>query len=238
MSWALVTGGAKRLGRTLALELARAGHDVAIHYRASLSEAEEVVAACKQFGVKACAVQGDLSSPESVEDFLLRYQKVCKETSLLVHNVGNYFIGSLAHTPAEEWQALFQVNFHASVQITQALCASLVKQKGSIVALGCSGLEGCRGAKHAPAYRASKTALLSYMRSLALELAGEGVSVNMVSPGRLLNSVELTPEKIRAIPMRRAGELEEVARAVVFFSDPANHYITGQNLEVAGGLGL
>lgn len=237
MSWALVTGGAKRLGRTLALELARQGFNVAIHYRNSHAEAEEVSAECRKFGGQAIAIQGDFTSQESVEEFLKRYKKKCQETSLLVHNVGNYFIGPLAKTSTVEWQTLFQINFHAAVQITQALVGSLSEQKGAILAMGCSGLEG-RASKHSPAYRASKLALLYYVRALALELAEKGVSVNMVSPGRLLNSVDLTEERIRAIPMGRPGELEEVARAVLFLADPANRYITGQNLEVAGGLGV
>lgn len=238
MSWALVTGGAKRLGRTLALELAKKGQNVAVHYRASDAEAEEAAAACRNFGGKAIAIQGDFSSPEGVEDFLIRYQEKCKETSLLIHNVGNYFIGPLAKTPREEWQALFQTNFHAAVQITQTLSSSLIEQKGSILAIGCSGLEGKHVSQSSPAYRASKSALLYYVRALALELAHEGVSVNMVSPGRLINSVDLTEERIRRIPMGRPGELEEVARVVLFLTDPANRYVTGQNLEVAGGLGI
>lgn len=238
MSWALITGGAKRLGRTLALELAKKGLDVAIHYRTSDTEAEEVTAECRSFGGKAIAIQGEFSSREGVEDFLNRYKKQCKDTSLLIHNVGNYFMGSLAKTPTEEWQALFQTNFHAAVQITQTLTSSLIEQKGAILAIGCSGLEGKQASKYTPAYRASKVALLYYVRALALELAGEGVSVNMVSPGRLANSVDLTEERVHAIPMKRPGELEEVARAVLFLADPTNRYVTGQNLEVAGGLGI
>jgi 3-oxoacyl-[acyl-carrier protein] reductase len=237
MSWALITGGAKRLGRTLALELAKRGHCVAVHYRKSCSEAENVVAECQQFGNQAVAIQGDFTSQRGVEEFLKRYQKQCSETSLLIHNVGNYYIGSLAKTSAEEWRALFQTNFHAAVQITQTLTDSLSEQKGAILAIGCSGLEG-RASKQSPAYRSSKIALLYYVRALASELAEKGVSVNMVSPGRLLNSVDLTEERIHAIPMGRPGELEEVARAVLFLADPTNRYITGQNLEVAGGLGV
>lgn len=237
MSWVLVTGGAKRLGRTLALGFAKQGFDVAVHYRTSQAEAEEVVAECQQLGGQALAIQGDFTSQKDVEDFLMRYKKQCQKTSVLIHNVGNYFVSPLARTSPEEWQALFQTNFHAAVQITQALTDSLIEQKGVILAMGCSGLEG-RASKHSPAYRASKIALLYYVRALALELAEKGVSVNMVSPGRLLNSIDLTEESIRSIPMGRAGELEEVARAVLFLADPANRYITGQNLEVAGGLGV
>lgn len=237
MRWVLVTGAALGVGAEVCRTLAAKGWDIVIHYRYSREEAESVAALCRKEGVQAELVQGDFSSVSQTEAFISEYRtRFSDETHALVNNVGAYLVASALETTSEQWLSLFQSNFFAPVFLTQSLIPSLQAHRGSIVNLGISGLHKVRTDIAATAYCLTKLSLLGYTRSLARELASTGVRVNMVSPGQLANTVDLT-EDLR-LPMGRLGTLEEVARAIAFFIDPASSYITGQNLEVAGGYAL
>src|SRR4029077_6351789 len=132
---------------------------------------------------------------------------------------------------------LFQTNVHAPLQICQALLPSITELSGSIVNIGRAGIHIGRADSETGVYMATKAALWSLTRSLARECAPMQVTVNMVSPGQLNNSGSLQKD-VSTLPMKRAGLPEEVARVIAFLFEPDNHYITGQNIEVAGGLGL
>jgi NAD(P)-dependent dehydrogenase (short-subunit alcohol dehydrogenase family) len=233
MGWTLVTGASKGLGREISLDLAKKGHNLLIHYRQSRMEAEALVEQCRQLGATAKTVQGDFSSSASVQEFLSRVQDVRH----LVNNVGNFAVGSGMDTSASVWSQLYQVNMFAPLEIIQGCLESIAHYKGSIVNIGSVGVGIDRADVKFTAYTASKMSLYFLTKSLARELAGKGVRVNMVSPGELENSVTL-PENTSCLPMGRAGTLNEVASVVSFFLDPENGYITGQNLEVGGALAL
>lgn len=231
--WTLVTGGAKGLGAELCEALAERGHSVAVHYNDSLPEAFEVVARCRAKGQKSDAIQGDFSTLAGVKDFLQRYQEQFSETAALINNVGDYLIGSALQTSTEKWIHLFQVNLHTPFILSQALAPSLIKNKGQIINIGASGLRRNSAQTYSTAYTITKEGLWSLTLSLARELASKEVCVNMVSPGELERSVDH-----HRIPMGRPASCAEVCRVVNFLLEPASHYITGQNIEVAGGLGL
>lgn len=237
MGWVLVTGGAKRLGAEICRALAQQGHDIVVHYRASQQEALSVAQTCRSFGVAAEIVQGDLSSQAGVSDFLQRYLNDFSDTSHLVNNVGNYFTDSLQKTGVAQWHELFQVNVHAPFHLIHALLPGIKSVRGRIINIGTLGIHA-RGYRRSSAYMITKESLLALTRSLAVELASDGVAVNMVSPGQLDISVDYTPEAAAALPMGRAGRVEEVARVVAFLLQPESGYITGQNIEVAGAYGL
>lgn len=231
--WTLVTGGAKRLGAALCLALAEKGHAIVVHYHQSQKEALQVVAACQALGVKACAIQGDFSSTASVQDFVQRYLQQFPDTKNLINNVGNYLIRSALQTSFEEWMLLFQVNLHTPFMLTQALAPSLIQQQGNIIHIGVSGLKPHAAHIYSTAYTLTKEGLWGLTLATARELAPQKVRVNMVSPGQLDISVDCHP-----IPMQRPGSCWEVCRVVSFLLDSESQYITGQNIEVAGGLGL
>lgn len=226
----LVTGGAKGLGARICCTLARSGHDIVVHYRSSEKEAEEIVASCKREGVKAALIQADFSKP--LEPFISSYLSRFPETKGIVHNVGNYHLATPSQTEESLWRKLFETNFFAPVSLTTALLPILKRTKGAIVMIGTSGLEGAL--IKSTAYGTSKSALLFYMRSLAKELAPYDVRVNMVSPGFMENSVDL--ENAPPLPMGRPSSLKEVADVVAFLFSIENGTITGQNIEVSGGL--
>jgi NAD(P)-dependent dehydrogenase (short-subunit alcohol dehydrogenase family) len=237
----LVTGGGKGLGAEICSHLARAGHNVVIHYRTSEQEAKRVAEQCHSYGVFAETIQGDFATQDSLESFIDRYLTLFPKTKGIINNVGDYLIAPSVGTTSLQWLSLFQTNFFSPVFLTQALLPSLKALKGSVVNLGVSGLRASRAFTKTTAYATTKAALLFYTISLAKELAEEGVKVNMVSPGFLDHSIEDKNALFKdpsELPFKRPATLFEVAYLVASFFDPHNSYITGQNIEVAGGIGL
>jgi NAD(P)-dependent dehydrogenase (short-subunit alcohol dehydrogenase family) len=234
--WALVTGGAKGLGAEICKTLAMKGHNILIHYRSSYEEALSIKDACCGYGVKSDIIQGDFSSMEQVNAFIIALQERFPDSiANLVNNVGNYCISSPLETTDQEWLALFQTNLHAPVALMRALMPILVVLKGSIVNIGVAGINQVPSDIYSTAYTASKLALWMTSKALAKEFASQGVRVNMVSPGVLENAVD-RERAIKFVPMGRFGSLAEVAHVVAFLLDRENGYITGQNIEVGGGV--
>ncbi|MBA3722814.1 MAG: SDR family oxidoreductase [Parachlamydiaceae bacterium] len=237
MAWTLVTGGAKRLGADICINLASAGYDVVVHYNTSHSEAINTVEKCRSYGVQADLIQGDFSSLDGVLNFSERYLEQFGETENLINNVGNYIIKSALQTTTEEWMSLFQTNLNAPFILIKKLIPSIITHKGSIMNIGVVGAEHLHANLYSTVYLLTKMSLLALTRSLAKELAPEGIRVNMVSPGLLDISVDIE-EFLNKTPMHKAASCEEVSRVVTFLLDRKNGYITGQNIEIAGGLGL
>jgi NAD(P)-dependent dehydrogenase (short-subunit alcohol dehydrogenase family) len=235
MKWTLVTGGSKGLGAAICRSLASQGHSILIHYRHSKQEAQEVSTDCRKFGVSAEIISGDFSNDSSLQAFikecLHRYPKIIT----LINNVGNYLIKSAAETTPKEWNTLFQINVHAPFALCQTFLPSLKECQGHIINIGVVGINNIHADVKRTAFMATKMSLLMLTKSLARELASEHVRVNMVSPGYLINSVDLNEAKL---PMQRAADFEEVANAISFLLDQQNGYITGQNIEIGGGIGL
>ena len=237
VQWTLVTGGAKHLGAEIARTLAKNGHAICVHYNTSYEAASLIVAECKACGVEAGLIQGDFSSLEGLEDFFTRYTAQFPITKNLINNVGSYVVTSALSTESSAAYDLFQTNVHAPLFLMTHLAKSIKQEKGSIINIGTSGLQTARADLRAPVYAAAKMALASLTKSVAKELAPFDVRVNMVSPGQLEESIGL-PADFSAFPMKRPGKYTEVARVVAFLLETANSYITGQNIEVAGGFGL
>lgn len=233
----LVTGGAIRLGAAICDALAEKGANLAIHYRHHREEAEEIAVQCRRKGVFAETIAGDFSTVSGVETFLEEYQSRFPDTLNLINNVGNYAVASALETSVEVWQELFQVNFLAAMMLIQRLAPGLMKNKGRVVNLGVAGLKTHRASTYMPAYKALKGALLAMTQSFAKELAPLQVTVNMVSPGMLDIAVD-APSDPSKLTMGRLASCDEVARVVAFLLEPSSGYITGQNIEVAGGVGL
>jgi len=170
VSYALVTGAAKGLGAATVLALADAGFDPIIHYRASEEEAKAVAEECLAMGRNPLLFQYDLRSPDFAQAAAEFVQKRRGSLAVVVNNVGEYLVGPISETKREEWSDLFLTNLHAPVALTHALLPDLIESKGRVINMGCAGLEGPKAARHSPAYRCTKVALLSWTRSLAAEL--------------------------------------------------------------------
>lgn len=235
MKWSLITGAAKGLGAAISFELASRGYSIVIQYNTSKIEALEVAAKCRELTANVEIIQGNFSTPQSTQRFIDSYLDKFSDTKNLINNVGNYCVDTGLKTPISTWIDLYQVNLFAPLQLTQALVPAIKSAHGSILNIGVTGIQSVRADTHATAYTATKLSLCMATKSLAKELIGTGVRVNMVSPGYMENALDL-PEDRRGLLGERAATLSEVALVVSFLLDSEKAaYITGQNLEVGGG---
>jgi NAD(P)-dependent dehydrogenase (short-subunit alcohol dehydrogenase family) len=233
----LITGAADGLGVELVMTLAKQKYPLVIHYNTSHESAKRLARECKEHGVEADIIQGDFSTLKSTLDFIRRYQTQFPETENIIYNVGNYLIKSALATEIEEWHELYQTNFFAPISLINALVESVKKHKGSIINIGVVGVNDVPADVYSTAYTSTKLTLWMLTKSLAKELAKDQVRVNMISPGHMENSIDL-PKNLSTLPMGRAATLKEVANTVAFLLDKENSYITGQNIEIAGGVRL
>ena len=234
---ALVTGGARRIGRGIALALAGAGADVAITYRDSLDQAEQTAGDLEASGIRALAVPCDVRSEQSVHSAVANAIRHFGRLDVLVNNAAIFESRRLDSITLAEWDAVFETNARGPFLVAREALPALRAAHGRIVNMGSlGGFQAWAGHTH---YCASKAALHSLTRTMAKAFAPE-VSVNCVAPGCIVMDAEPDPEADRfaaRTPMRRNGTAEEVAEAVLFFATgPA--FVTGQILSVDGGLGL
>lgn len=232
---ALVTGGARRVGRALALALARSGMDVAITFRASAAEAAEAAAAIEALGVRALPLKMDVRSEERVRAAVTTVVREFGRLDLVVNNAAIFESRPLAEISLAEWDTVFETNARGPFLVGREALPHLKATRGRIVNLGSLG-GSHPWATHAH-YCASKAALHMLTQTMAKAFAPE-VSVNCVAPGY----IEMEPGREAAhfaakTPMGRNGSEEDVAAAVLFFAT-GPHFITGQILTVDGGLGL
>jgi 3-oxoacyl-[acyl-carrier protein] reductase/pteridine reductase len=235
---ALVTGGAKRLGRASALALAGAGANVAITFLKSSKDAEKTVKAIEKAGGRALAVQCDVTDPRSVAAAVKEVVRRLGGLDILVNNAGNYETVEFEELTLEQWDSIFASNVRGPFLVSQTALKYLRKRQGRIINMGSLG--GLRPwATHAH-YCSSKAALHMLTKVMAKALAPE-IAVNCVAPGMIDLGEKAAAGFMRRMakqtPMQRNGSGEEIAAAVLFFAT-APKFITGQTLLVDGGLGL
>jgi 3-oxoacyl-[acyl-carrier protein] reductase/pteridine reductase len=233
---ALVTGGAKRIGRALALTLARAGADVAITYRGSVNEAQQTVEEIQALGVRGFGVNCDVREEASVERAVAHALEQLGGLDVLVNNAGAFQTEELEKISVEQWDAMFETNTRGPFLVARAAHAALKQAQGRIVNIGSLG--GIHPWATHGHYCTSKAALHMLSQTMAKAWAPE-ISVNCVAPGMIVNG-EVDPAYehfAQKTPMRRNGRPEDVAAAVLFFAT-GPHFVTGQLLAVDGGLGL
>lgn len=236
---AVVTGGAVRIGRELALALAETGWQVVVHFGQSAEAAAETVADIRQRGGRACSIAADLADPVlAAETVLGRAEEEFGRVSLLVNNAAVFEGGSLAETDTETWERLFVINLQAPYFFCQRFVAGLGEEgHGQII-----NLADWRGLKLDPrrlAYSLTKQALVGLTRALARELAPR-VRVNAVAPGPVLpppgTEMEVLEAAAAETPLQRTGSPADVVAAVSYLL--AAELVTGEVLSVAGGAQL
>ena len=233
---ALVTGAAKRIGRSLALGLASAGADVAITYKGSKAEALATVEDLKQLNVRAMAVACDVRNLDSVQAAVAAVVKEFGRLDTLVNNAGTFETAALESISLAQWDKMFETNTRGPFLVAQAAYPHLRAASGRIINIGSlGGLHPWPTHGH---YCTSKAALHMLTQTMAKAFAPE-ISVNCVAPGMIVNG-EVDPAYehfVQKTPMERNGTPKDVAEAVLFFAR-GPHFITGQILAVDGGLGL
>ena len=232
----LVTGGAKRIGRALALALAQAGADVAITFRGSTEEATGTVSDLAALGVRALAVACDVRAEASVADATAQVLSEFGGLDILVNNAGAFETEVLEKISVEQWDAMFETNTRGPFLVAKAVHAALKTAQGRIVNIGSLG--GIHPWSTHAHYCTSKAALHMLSQTMAKAWAPE-ISVNCVAPGMIVQGeVNAAYEHFaHKTPMQRNGSAEDVAAAVLFFAT-GPHFITGQLMAVDGGLGL
>jgi len=235
---ALVTGGAKRLGRATALALAKAGADVAITFLRSAREAQHTVIDLSSFGVRSVALRCDITDEKSVRGTIKEVGKELGGLDILVNNTANYETAEFEKLTLNQWDAIFASNARGPFLVSREAVKLLRQRSGKIINMGSLG--GLRPwASHAH-YCSSKAAVHMLTKVMAKALA-PAIAVNCVAPGMIDLGEKAAAAFMRRMakqtPMRRNGTGEDIAAAVLFFAT-APHFITGQIMAVDGGLGL
>ena len=238
---ALVTGASRGIGRAIALKLARHGAAVIVNYRGSPPAAQEVVSEIEAFNGEAVALGADVSKVEEVKKMIAEIKERFGRLDILVNNAGINEDSLLLRMKSEGWEKVINTNLTGTFNCTrEALKLILKSDSGCIINI--SSVVGQIGNAGQCNYAAAKAGIIGFTRSLAREMAGRNVRVNAVAPGFIDTdmtaklSQEVREKLLAQIPMGKLGSPEDVANAVLFLSQPSSGYITGQTINVDGGM--
>lgn len=229
---AIVTGGAKGLGRHLCLRLAEVGYDVLVNYLSSRCAAIDLADQINASGAAAWSVRADISLPAEVATLFATADSTGRELGLVINNVGIYDPLPLSEIGGEQWERTMAVNLNGAFNVCRHALRRL-QRGGQIISIGVAGNQLNQAEGFATDYYVSKAALLQLTRALAVEHAPDGVRLNMVSPGQLSNSIGEVGGSPGRVPIGRDGSFEDVFQAIEYLLRA--DYVTGANIEVAGG---
>lgn len=238
---AIVTGGSRGIGRAIALCLAEEGAKVAVIYAGNTAAAEETLQAIMEKGGQAISIQCDVANEDAVNAMVKQVKEQFGSVDILVNNAGITRDGLLMRMKTADWQAVLDTNLTGTFFCTKAVTKIMMKQRsGAIVNLtSVVGLTGNAGQAN---YAAAKSGIIGFTKSVAKELASRGIRANAVAPGCIdtdmtaVLSDAVKEEMIKTIPLGRVAQPEEVAKAVLFLVSDCASYITGQVLNVDGGM--
>jgi 3-oxoacyl-[acyl-carrier protein] reductase len=239
---ALITGASSGIGRAAAEALAKQGARVAVNYHKNVAGAEQTVESIHKTGGEAVVIHADVTSQGDVQALMKTVRERWGRIDILVNNAGDLLARrSLADMTEEYWDQVMNLK-SVFLCVKAAWEEMAARQSGCIINIASiAGRNG--GGPGAAAYAAAKGGLITYTKGLAKELAPHGIRVNAVAPGVIATPYherysppELFEKYVAAIPMGRAGSSEEVADVIVFLASPAARYITGETVEVNGGM--
>ncbi len=239
---ALITGGAKGIGRAIALDLAAAGWDIALCYRTSEREAAGTAALVRKAGRRAMAERCDVSDPAAADAFAAQVEREFGPVEALINCAGPYHrVNILEETPAG-WNEMFAHNLHAVFYMGKALAPAMKARKsGRIVNFSMANADQMVAQTEVTAHYIAKAGVLILTRTLAKALAPHGITVNAISPG-FINSGSAPEAELAAmakkIPAGYIGELKDAVSAVRFLLSDDARYITGTNIHLSGGWGI
>ena len=237
---ALVTGGARGIGRAICETLGRRGARVAVNYRTSQQDADETVAQIRAEGADAIAICADVSDPEQVTAMVRQVTEQLGPVDLLVNNAAVFHLLAPGEVDPETWQQTLDVNLTGAYRVTWAVKDSMIARRfGRIVNL--SSISALRARPRSIAYAVSKAGLIALTKCCAEAWAPHNIRVNAVSPGLIETEMvaiaepELIDKLVAETPMGRIGQPEDVATAVAFLLSDESSFMTGQTLVVCGG---
>lgn len=238
----LITGASRGIGAAAARLFAQEGWDVAVNYNNSCEAAERLAAELSGMGVKAVPIQADVSDPEQAERLVREAERALGSLDALVCNAGIALPQQLlTDATVEQWRRLMSADLDGMFYVLKAVIPGMVRQKrGAIVTV--SSMWGVAGGSCEAPYSAAKAGVIGLTRALAKELGPSNIRVNCVAPGVTATDMNghLTPRDLAALeeetPLGRIGAPEEVAQAIIFLASDRASFITGQVLNVDGGM--
>jgi 3-oxoacyl-[acyl-carrier protein] reductase len=240
---ALVTGGARGIGRETSLLLAEGGAQVIINFHRSRREAEEVREEIIGNGGSAEIVQADIAKPEEIDTLFEVIRGKVKKIDILVNNAGIIKDNLLLSMEISDWDTIIDLNLRGAFLCTK-YAAEMMMPRHSGKIINISSVCAVKGGRGQTNYAASKGGLISFTRACAVELSGKGIQVNAVLPGMIVTDMSSRVRKrageeiLKCIPCGRFGEPRDVAQVILFLASHMSDYITGQAIPVDGGLSI
>ena len=238
---ALITGASRGIGKGIAIEFAKQGAQVAFTFNSSTEAAKALEAELEKFGVKAKGYQSNAADFEAAQELVKSVLADFGKIDILVNNAGITKDNLLLRISEEDFDKVIEVNLKSVFNMTKAVIRPMLKQRsGSIINM--SSVVGVKGNAGQANYAASKAGILGFTKSVALELGSRNVRCNAIAPGFIETEMtaSLDPKTVDewrdAIPLKRGGQPEDVANACVFLGSDMSAYITGQTLNVDGGM--
>lgn len=238
---ALITGGSRGIGRAIALELAKNGVNIAISYINNEDKAKEAIDEINSYGVKAIAIKANVSVESEVQQMIKQVEEELETIDILVNNAGITRDNLLIRMKEEDWDEVMDTNLKGTFLCTKAVSRAMMKKRyGKIINI--SSVVGIMGNAGQGNYSASKAGVIGFTKSMAKELASRGIRVNAIAPGFiqtdmtdvLTDEVKETIQK--SIPLNILGKAQDIANLVVFLASENSDYITGQIINVDGGM--
>lgn len=238
---AIITGASRGIGKAIALKFASLGANIVINYRSNEKEALEVENEIKGMGVETLCIKGDISKSEEVENLVASAKEKFGTIDIMVNNAGITKDGLLLRMKEEDFDSVIDVNLKGVFNCLKAITPVMIKQKqGKIINL--SSVVGITGNAGQVNYAASKAGVIGMTKSLAKEVGSRGITVNAVAPGYIeTDMTEALGEKYKEemkknIPLKRLGTANDVAEVAAFLASKGADYVTGQVIQVDGGM--
>ncbi len=239
---ALITGGARGIGRAVTLDLATRGWAIAICYRTSAKDAAEVIHAAQQTGAQALAVQADVSDPEAASELVRRVHREWGRIDALINGAGPYHRVNLLEETHDGWHSMFDNNLHPVFYLSQAVIPIMKERRwGRIVCFSMANAEQLIAQPQLTAHYITKVGLLALSRSFAKLIAADGITMNCVSPG-FIDSGSAPREElqrmVKFIPAGYVGTVDDAAAAVRYLLSDEARYVNGANIQLSGAWGV
>ena len=238
----MITGGARGIGRAIALDLAERGWAVAVCYRKSAEQASEIIENAQKKGAKGLAIQCDVSDAKAAQEMVRQVEREWGRIDALINCAGPYHRVNLLEESLEGWHSMFDTNLHPAFYLSQAVAAGMIERKwGRIICFSMANADQLIAQPQLTAHYIAKVGILVLTRTLARVLAPHGITVNAISPG-FVDSGSAPKEELAAmakrIPAGYVGTLEDAVSVARFLLSEEARYINGANIHLSGAWGI